>query len=377
MRPSFKKSTACLKTLALIWIILPFFAYSESSDNWKTPEYIAKEKTSLMYEYYLQTFMRTPEINPHNLAFRIENNIKQGAKGDNLEFHLMAVLHRDWVNITYPKGKSIYNQMHEYFLRNPTVGFDNFKFQPEFIKKKVSYSECPKLKDPIYKMEQYIKTSLMSDISHEFSDYTYTLGYTNFYFDIQYQNNNNKESPFKELIGIKKIAEKCAQKLPTIEEKIKLEEIERRKNYKGKIFDHPPYIILHAEEKDYESTIGTFCWPIDTVEFCSDSFANITNKTPIILKSSDVLSFEIPEEQELDYIEYAIAKVRPSDISKDIENQDDFYAWDKKLKFTKTSLKNLKSIPLDGKRGEYIIILFGQWRLYGDAVHGFYIKVEK
>jgi hypothetical protein len=377
MTSLFKISLKWVKVSSLaILVALAQLSLAEPDDNWKTPESVADRKTSMMYEHYLRNFMRAPEINPHNLAFRIRNNIEQAAKGDNLEFHLMAVLHRDWVEITYPEGKSIHDQLFEYFLNNPLVGFDDFDFRPKVIKKEISYDDCPRLKSPIYAMEEYIKSSLMSDVSHEFDDNVYTLGYTNFDFDIVYENNNEKESPFSELIKIKELAIKCAKKLPTIEEKRRLEEVDRRKNYKGKIYNYPPSITLKVGEESHESAIGTFCWPIDTIPLCSDSFSHITNKVPIVVKRGSILSFSIPEENELDYIEYSVSKVKSSDLSKEIDDHVDFLAWDKKLKPIKSSVKDLRSITLDKRRGEYIIVLFGQWGLYGDSLHGFYVKVE-
>ena len=361
---------------AVVLATLAHVSIADTDESWKTPEFIAERKTSLHYKHFIEDFLRTPEFNPHNLAFRIRNNIEQAGKGHNLEFYLMAVLHRDWVEITYPEKKSIHDQLYDYFLQNPDVGFDNFHFQPKVIKKQISYGECPELKNPIYTMENYIKTSLMSKVSHKFSDNTYTLGYTNFDFDIVYESNNIQELPFSDLIKIQKIATKCAKNLPTVEEKARLQEIERRKNYKGKIFDSPPHIALKIGEKSYNSVIGTFCWPIDTHAFCSDSFAHITNKEPISVKRGSTLSFSIPEEQELDYIEYAIARVSPSDLSKEFEEQDDFLAWNKNLKSIKSSADNLRKITFDKRKGKYIVIIFGQWGLYGDAVHGFYLSIE-
>ncbi len=370
----------CLTVLLVTF--LP--ALGAAQETPRTPEFIAERKADRLYGYFLDAMMPNTAFNAHNLTFRIANNLLSGSDGEKPEFYLMTPLHVDWVEIKYREQTSIYTAIYQYFLDNPRVTLDELDYWPALIHKRITYQQCPKLQEPIVAVEQYIRNSLISAAPYEASGMSYLVGYRKDFYDLTFAVDSKDARPVAELLKIRDIALRCARDLPTVEEaelaerlKREQEQAELIRNFKGTIHDSPPPIVLRHGSRAHQSAIGTNCWGIGTDVLCDDVFAIVTPSTPIVVRRGDRLAFEIPERDRLASMSFSITRVTRNDIRKRESDRDfpEIIIWDKEVREREMTAAQLDSILIDKPPGQYILTLFGMWADYGDAVHGFYLKV--
>lgn len=369
--------------VALLLACLP--AFGQAADT-RTPEFIADQKADRLYQYFLDGMMPSPAFNPHNLTFRISNDIFSGGQGEEPEFYLMAVLHRDWLEIRYREKESIHRALYRYFLENPDVTIDQLRYWPEFVHKRIEYTVCPQLEEPVNAVEQYIRTALISPAPYRFTGLNYLVGYHVDHHDVTFEVNSPEARPVAELLKIRDMALKCAKDLPTVgeAEKARLLELKRqdeeiRKNFKGVIHDSPPPITLTHGTQKYSSAIGTSCWGIGHDILCDDVFAYVTPAEQVVVRRGDRVQFDIPERDRLEHLEFAITRVTSRDLRQREEDKE-FAAikiWEAKTRDREMTPAQLESLLIDKPPGDYIVTLYGQWADYGDAAHGFYLKVTR
>jgi hypothetical protein len=351
----------------------------------RPPEFVADQKADRLYKYYLDAMMDTPSFYSETVTFRIANNIWEGGDGKTPEFYLMTMLHVDKLEIVYPRQGSIYSSIYQYFLDHPAVSVDELNYWPATIHKRFTFDQCPEIKARILAVEQYIRTSLVTSAPYRFTGLHYRVGYTKAGYELSYEVSSEQARPVPELLEIRDIALRCAQDFPTVEEVKKAEELRRKqeqaefiKNFEGPLLYSPPPIVLKHGGKSYESAIGASCWGIGSEVLCDDVFASVTPRDPIVVRRGDRVHFEIPEPGRLEEMDFALTRVTDRDVRRREEDKEftDIIIWEKEIRERPMSEAQRKSITVDKPPGNYILTLHGAWADYGDAAHGFYLKVN-
>ena len=368
---------------ALLLGVLPAFAWAQDEKP-APPEFTAGQKARKLYQYYLDAMMPSPDIYGHHLTFRISNDLLTGGDGKTPEFYLMAPLQRDRVRIRYAEGTSIYSALAQYLLENPNVTLDQLSYWPATIHKEFTYDQCPELKTRISAVEQYIRTSLFTSTQSRHSGLLYRVAYAHDDYELTYTVSNEKFRPVADLLEIRDLVMRCARNLPTVEEVKKTEVLESErvqaeyvKNFKGPLIYAAPSIVAKIGEKKFESALGTYCWGIGKDVLCCDAFAWVTSSTPIVVRRGDRISLEIPVRDWLESMEFSITRVTKKNIGKEEAEQQspEYIFWHVDTHERPMTGKQLDSIVIDKPPGEYILTLHGEWTEYGDAMHGFYLKV--
>jgi hypothetical protein len=359
-------------------------ALTWAEDAERPPEFIAEQKADLLYRYFLDGMMPSPEFHTPNLTFRISNDIWGGSDGTAPEFYMLAFPERKLIEIRYPAQGSIYTAAKKYFLDNPTVTIDQLKYWPDSIRKRIPYEKCPDLATPIAAVEQYVRTSVVASGLDRLSRVHYLVGYARDNFELTYRVMHEEARPVPELLAIRDIALRCARDLPTIEEEERAEELKRKqeqadfiKNFKGPLVFSPPEIVLKHGSHAYQSTVGTSCWSIGKEGLCNDVFGTVTSREPIVVRRRDRIFFEMPLADWLESMEFATTRVTSRDLRKQPgdERFTDIYIWEKEVRTRPMSEKQRQSIVIDKPPGEYLLTINGVWNEYGDAAHAFYLKV--
>ncbi|HET7812532.1 MAG TPA: hypothetical protein VFL16_18315 [Steroidobacteraceae bacterium] len=142
--------------------------------------------------------------------------------------------------------------------------------------------------------------------------------------------------------------------------------------------DIPTIVMTHGNDR-HESTIGTSCWkdPDDAHDMCDDHFGVVTSSTPIAIRRNDTVTFEIPLRDHLEEMLFSITRVTRKDIRQDDVDKEfpQFITWKKETRPRKMTRSQLQSIVINQPPGDYILELYGWWKDYGDASHGFYLRV--
>ena len=371
-----------LRCAALLVTPLPVLAWSQDPDP-APSEIMAGEMARKQYRYYLDTMMQSPDFYSYNITFRISNDLWTGGDGQTPEFYLVAPLQNGRVKIRYAEKTSMYSALKQYIFENPGISLERLhKYWPPTIHKRFNYEQCPELKTRILAVEQYIRTSLFAPAQSQNSGLTYVVGYDHSSYDLTYSVSSGKVRPVSDLLEIRDLVMKCARNLPTVEEEDKAAEVERErvqaeyiKNFKGPLIYAAPAIVATIGEKKYESTIGTTCWGIGDERLCCDAFAWVTSRTPIVIRRGDRISFEIPVRDWLESMDYSITRVTKRHIGREQECPDCIF-WNVNARERPMSEKELESIVINKPSGDYILTLHGEWTEYGDAMHGFYLKVQ-
>jgi len=110
-----------------------------------------------------------------------------------------------------------------------------------------------------------------------------------------------------------------------------------------------------------------------------DHFGVVTSSTPIVVRRNDTVSFEIPEREHLEVMYFSITRVTDKDIRRhDVDKQfPDIITWTKETHPRKMTKSQRESIVLNQPPGDYILEMWGQWKDFGDASHGFYLRVTQ
>jgi hypothetical protein len=368
--------------VAILLCVWPALTWAEDAE--RSPEFVAEQKARRLYRYFLDGIMPSPEFHTPNLTFRISNDIWAGGDGSAPEFYLLAFPDRKLVEIRYPAQGSIYSAAKKYFFDNPAVAIDELEYWPASIHKRIPYEKCPDLGTPVAAVEQYVRTSLAAAAPYRHSGTHYLVGYARDNYELTYQVGHEAAKPVPELLAIRDIALRCARDLPTAEEEERAEQLKREqeqaefiKNFKGPLVFSAPEIVLKHGSRTYQSVVGTSCWSIGTEGLCDDVFGIVTSREPIVVRRRDRVFFEIPLTDWLESLDFAITRVTSRDIRKKPgdERFTDIYIWEKDVRVRPMNEKQRQSIVIDKPPGDYLLTLYGVWNEYGDAAHGFYLKV--
>lgn len=370
-----------VRWVAILLCLVPAPSAADPDPD-RPPEFVAEQKARRLYRYFLDGMMPSPEFHSPNLTLRISNDIWSGGEGEIPEFYLVAFLHTRSVEIRYPESGSIFSAIRKYFFDNPAVTIDQLAYWPPYVHKRIPYEKCPELEAPIAAVEQYIRTSLVKSAPSRYSRIHYLVGYTRDNIDLTFQVDHEEAKPVPELLAIRDIALRCARDLPTVEEERQAEELKDKqeqeeflRNFKGPLLYSPPAIVLKHGSSAYPSEVGTSCWSIGKEGLCDDVFGTVTPRQPIVVRRRDRLHFEIPLPDWLESLEFAITRVTSKNLRPLEEEFADILIWQKEIRSRPMSAKQRESIVIDKPPGEYILTIYGVWREYGDAAHGYYLKV--
>jgi hypothetical protein len=156
--------------------------------------------------------------------------------------------------------------------------------------------------------------------------------------------------------------------------------------------DLPPDAYLIAGKNRYEMVSGTYCWN----DFCSDSFAYFTNKTPIVIKAGQEFEIQLVSGSQfkkgyanLVAVKYFQPQKLESDDPDEVKDLEElrkkYELWEEKLQYERflASYRMQNRVDLNSKlqkmpyleTGEYIVSV-GSWWGRGDIFFDLYIRVE-